>query len=626
MPSTHESRRSSRKRSRRNPWIARSIWIAVGVIVLAIAGVAVIASQLVPRALEVKSELESAQALVGTMKDQALDFDIEGATATYETVSAHSAKAAELSDDGLWRSLEWVPFAGPNLRAVRELAAATDGIMSDVAAPLIAIAGQIDPSSFAPKDGGIDIAPLQAAIPAVTEANAGLLKSIETVNAIDTTGTLDQLVDGKTKIADLLDQIRPVTEQLSAVLPFLPPALGSEAPRTYVVMFQNNAESRSLGGAALSFAVVKVDQGRIALSSTESATFSGFPRSIEDTVALPDGVQQVYPNGISRFIADVTNRPSFSFAAQTVKGMWEEKFGYAIDGVLSIDPIALSYILRATDPITLSTGDVLTSDTLVPLLLNQLYLRYDSGSTSGPSLKRDNERVDAVFGEAVDATFSTLTTGPLDAKLLIPALMQGWDERRILYWSSNADEQAKLASYGSHGEIPVSDDSHDRFGLYFQDAAGAKLNYYLEQQITTSQAVCRTDGRASYRVSANLVNTLDAATAKSAPFAITGNWKNEKIAAAGIQRLVVRLYAPPGATVDSITVNGVATAFSPLHDGENPVAMVTVDVPVASSLNITYDITPAGAGEKALELESTPMVRAATITETPLDCATVAAQ
>jgi hypothetical protein len=598
------------------------VWILVGVLVLGVVGIGL---WIVPRALEAKSELEAAQSLVGPMKKQALDFDIAGATASYQKVEAHAARASELTDDVVWRSLEWLPVAGPNMRAVRQLAAVTDDVMTDVAKPLISLASQLNPSSFAPKDGGIDITPLQTAIPAVAEANVGIEKSIATVGRIDTDGTVDQLVSAKSTVADLLAQLLPVTEQLNAILPFLPPALGADAPRTYVVLFQNNAESRSLGGAALSFAVVKVDAGKITLSATESASFSDFPRSRVDTVPLPDGAQDVYPNGVSRFIADVTNRPSFSSAAQITKDMWEARFGYSIDGVLSMDPVALSYILRSTGPITLSTGDVLTSDSLVPLLLNQLYIRYTSNTTNERQLIQDNRNIDKVFGEAVDATFGRLSAGPVDAKLLLAAISQGWNERRVLFWSANAEEQAKLASYGSHGEIPVSDESNDRFGLYFQDAVGAKLNYYLDQTITTSHGTCRADGRESYRVSADLSNTIDAKTAQTVPYAITGNWVKEKVASAGVQRVILRFYLPPGATADSVTVNGVPATFPNLHDDANPVVMLTVDVSPAASLNVTYNVTSATAGAKAMGFESTPMVRSAIVSSAPLDCATVPA-
>ncbi|GGF23205.1 DUF4012 domain-containing protein [Subtercola lobariae] len=59
-----------------------------------------------------------------------------------------------------------------------------------------------------------------------------------------------------------------------------------------------------------------------------------------------------------------------------MKAFWEKYQGGTIDGVITIDPIALSNLLAVTGPMTLQSGDVLTAQNAVSLLLHNIYLRY----------------------------------------------------------------------------------------------------------------------------------------------------------------------------------------------------------------------------------------------------------
>ena len=617
MSDAPETRRQRRSRSPRRFHRRWWFWVVVGVGVLLVASV-VSASWIATRAQQARAELESAQSLVPQLKAEAVKLDAAGATRTLGVITTHTKRAVALTSDPIWRLAEGVPFAGANLIAVRQLTAVTDSLMTEVAKPLVGVAAKINPASFAPKNGAIDIKPLTEAIPAVSRASAGLKSAVARVTAIDTSATISQVVAAKAKLSRLLASVEPVVATLNSILPLLPPALGSDVPRTYVLMFQNNAEARALGGTALSFATIKVDKGRIALGATIPAGFSNFARYSSPVIPLPDGTEQLYDGGLGTFIANVTVRPSFTTAAKITQEMWKRQFGYAVDGILSIDPVALGYILRATAPISLPTGDSLTSENLVPLLLNTVYQRDYTGNETA-----DNVQHSKVYSEAVGATFAALTGGRLDAKKLVAALMQGWNEHRLLYWSSHTDEQVKLAEIGLNGELPVSDSKTDRVGVYFQDNVGSKMNFYLHQAVRLAQATCGLDGRQNYRVSVDLTNGIQPGAVKTLSPSITGEFKQEKLRP-GVQRMIVMLYAPPGSQISGASVNGKPVALEGLHDTSYPVGKIIVSVDPGATATLTYDVVAAKPGKRALEALVTPMVNATSVTTAALDCATVA--
>lgn len=570
------------------------------------------------RGLMAKAELETAQTLISQLKTQALDFDVEGANATLAEVSQHADAAVALTSDPLWRACGAIPVLGSNFSAVRELAAAASDVIDDVATPLLDVLKVVDPESLAPKDGAIDLAPFDAAIPAVAEANEGAQAAVATVAAINTDGALGPVVAAKAKVAALLEEVAPLLETANEVLPLLGPALGSEGPRTYVLMFQNNAEARALGGTALSFALIRMDNGHIQLEQTVAAGFANFPHYEFPVIDVPDGVFDVYPGeAFGKFIANATVRPSFESAALITQQNWIRTFGFPVDGVISIDPLALSYVLRSTGAISLSTGDSLTADTLVPLLLNGIYQRYNTGNAI-----EDNRLQDVVYGEAVSATFAKLTSGALDVKALFGALHQGFLERRILLWSSHEDELAAITDGGLGGELPQSDSTTDRVGVYFQDNVGSKMNFYLGQTVHLQSGMCRADGLQSSRVTVDLANGIQPATVPTLSPSILGAYAKEKLDP-GVQRMIVLLYAPPGSQVVGATVDGVAVQLEALHDTEYPVGKVGVMIPPGAVGTVTFDLVSAEPREKLLAAQVTPMVTPTQIITEPLDCATV---
>jgi hypothetical protein len=593
-------------------------WVVIAVVIVLLGSVAWVGAL----GLQAKSQLEAAQTQVAQLKSQVAAQKFSGLKATLTKIQAHSTAAMDLTNEPIWRMAESVPMLGKNLTAVRELAGVTDQVVQKAITPLVSVAATLDPSSFAPVDGAINLKPLTAAIPAVAQATTEFSVASKTIKQIDTDGTISQLGAAKVKLTGLIASVAPLLKTANEVLPLVPPLMGADGPRHYVVMFQNPAESRALGGTALSFALVAVDNGKIQLVSTVAAGQKNFPQYTSSVIPVPDGVQDLDGGAFGTFIANATVRPDFASAAQITYQMWKLKYGTDVDGVISIDPVALSYILRATTPIPLASGDILTSDSLVPLLLNEVYQRYNT-----KNIVADNAAQDAIYGEAVAATFARLSSGPLDPKVLLAAIVQGTTEHRLQFWSAHANEEAALVAQGLDGGLPKSDATTDRVGVYFQDNVGSKLNYYLYQTVRLGQALCRADGRESYRVGVDLASTVPANAAKALSPSILGNWKIEKLQP-GQQRMYVMVYAPPGSQITGATVDGQPVPLEARHDGAYPVAKVTVIVNAGQTRNVSVDIVAAKPGKKTLDAQVTPMVHNTPIVKNdpPLDCATVTAK
>ena len=149
--------------------------------------------------------------------------------------------------------------------------------------------------------------------------------------------------------------------------------LGADEPRTWLLLFQNSAELRSLGGMPGATAVITADGGHIALTGQGTASI---PRFEEPVVELRPDLLGLYGERPAVWFSGTTILPNFAEAAPIAREMWRREPRRRGRRRHFARPVALSYLLRATGPITLPTGETLTSENAADLLLNQVYLKY----------------------------------------------------------------------------------------------------------------------------------------------------------------------------------------------------------------------------------------------------------
>src|SRR5690606_24432265 len=117
----------------------------------------------------------------------------------------------------------------------------------------------------------------------------------------------------------------------------------------------------------------------------------------------------------------------------------------------------------------LPTGETLTSENAVDLLLNQVYLRYE-----------DPLEQNLAFAQAAATVFDTLMSGGADPGALLTALGQAAGEARLLLWSAVEAERQIVAEPPLSGHRPVTGEDAARFAVYLHDGTCSKLGYYLD--------------------------------------------------------------------------------------------------------------------------------------------------
>lgn len=486
--------------------------------------------------------------------------------------SPDTAMARSLTSDPVWEAATLLPWVGPQLAAVGSTASAVDDAVTGAAASLEAAASAMSPAALRPVDGVVDIARIAAAAPAAAEGATRLRAAAERVSAIDRTPLLGTLAEAVSSAAAQLEAAADAADAVQRATKLIPRMLGADGPRSTLVLFQNNAEWRSLGGVVGAVAQLDARDGRLSLTAQgSSADFVAFA---DDPVrALPDDVREIYDTRPARYMQNTTQVPDFAVGAAVARDMWERVHGAAVDSVLAVDPVALSYLLRATGPVTLPSGDQLTADDAVSLLLDQVYRRH-----------ADPRDQDAFFQTASASVFHALADGRADPSALVEALARAGAEHRLLLWNADGDDQAILAGTTIQGALPESDAAHSAIGVYLNDGTGSKMDYYLRPSIAA--AWC---SDATARVHVELRD--EAPDPSALPPYVTG--AGEHGVPVGETLTGVYVYLPPGAEViDHRTASDddSAPAFAAgTHDGR-PVLKWSVRLSRGRSASLDLDV------------------------------------
>ncbi|MEJ5944706.1 DUF4012 domain-containing protein [Pseudokineococcus basanitobsidens] len=542
------------------------------------------------RALQVRDALTSASAQLPGLQAAVLDGDAATAREALPDLQARTARARTASSDPLWRAAGVLPAVGDDLRAVSAVSAAVDDVAVDVLPRLLGASEALDPAALAGEGGRLQLGPLQAAAPALAEADDAARNARDAVTAVPVEGLLPQLSGPVGRVRDGLDDLVATTGAASRIAALVPPMAGADGRRTYMLLVQNNAELRATGGIPGAWAVVTADDGALELEQVGSA----FEPADEPVLPLDPADLALHGDRMGRYLQSTTSTPRFPVAAGLAREMLRRSTGTEVDGVLSVDPVALSYVLAGTGPVALPTGDELSAATAVPLLLSDVYARYE-----------DPAAQDDFFADAAGAVFEGLAAGEGDRRVVLAGLLRAGREGRLLAWSADEREQALLSGAAVGGDLPA--EGGPDVGVFLDDGTEGKVGYYLRAAVSVRRA-CADAG--SVEVETVLSSS---APALGLPRYVTGTRVPEGERGTAVTNVMV--YGPADGGIATVALDGEDVPFTSVDDRGRPVALVRVAVPPGGSATVTAGV--AGLPRTgAPSLRVTPMAQPADVTST----------
>ncbi|MET8398218.1 DUF4012 domain-containing protein [Streptomyces sp900116325] len=482
------------------------------------------------------------------------------------SAAVHAARAHRLTTGPAWYAAAELPFLGGPVRTVRGAADAADRLAGDVLSPL---AGALPSSTSGGSGGGMAeaLTTLQQHVPELVRAARVAAEVRADVHGLPRSTWLPAADRARAALQQQLDRVAPVMTEVSLAARVLPPMLGAQGERRYFLAFQNIAEARGTGGLPGAFAVLRADRGRL--------SFERFGNNTEMETAKPDidlGAEfnALYAGSDPTHVWPNSNMsPHFPYAARIWAAAWRKHTGERVDGAIAVDPVTLSRLLQVTGPARMADGTELTADNVVDLTERVSYAKYD-----------DVARRKAFFVNAARAAAARLMAA-LDDTRRLPAFLVAVNDvqrdGRLKVWSAHTGEQRLLESRPYSGTLPNAPGPFA--GLVVNNAAGGKLDYYLDRSLTWEAGACSGGDRA---VTATMTLT-NRAPASGLPDYVTMRGDSPPYRTRpGDNRLLVSYYAGVGATLTDATLDGRSALLASGVERGHSVFTLDLELPVGS--------------------------------------------
>lgn len=462
-------------------------WAGLAVLLLAV----IFTGWLVYGAMQAKSGLEQSRNYAQQAKDALLSGKADDGTRFAENAEFYAREARSSTHSLPWTIAAAVPWLGSPFKAGQQISDVVVGLTGDVLKPAAKAGVGISPDTLV-TDGRVNLQLLREKEPALAALSADATRLDGQASAITRPAYFSALQDARTQLQDQTTDIASLFSNTALAARLAPSMMGADGPRTYLMGFQTNAEARGTGGLLGGFGILRFDNGKPTVDTLAPNTeLAGASAAID----LGPEFNEQY--GFTNPYTDFRNSnlsSHFPYAAQIWKSMWERDSGLKADGVIAIDPVALSYILSALGPVTLPDGELITEENVVELTESTAYIRFPNDQ---PARKRYLQNI-------ANEVVKKLTGRIESPRKMLDALGRAVSERRIAVWSAVPEDQKILE--GTPLAYVIPDDPAPYAEVVINNLAGNKMDYYLKREIDYSADGCDGDTRNS-TITVRLTNT-----------------------------------------------------------------------------------------------------------------------
>lgn len=423
--------------------------------------------------------------------------------------------------------------------------------------------------------GTLDLAPFAAAEGPARRLQAELDQAQKSLAETPSDFLLPSVANARSKGISTLADAKAEADIAAGAAFLIPRLFGSDGPRNWIIGAENNAELRGRGGYVGSLGTLSAANGELKLAQFQPT--SGLPSLPQDPTlggtVDSEYFEQYLDLGGTVAWQNLLMSPDFPTGADLMLANLQKVANMPADGLIALDPVALSYLLRATGPVDVpGIPEKLTSDNIVEWSLNKIYFFAEG---------EQDERKELLSVIASTVWGRLLTDPNLNAREVARALGQAFSERHLVIYSAHEDEQKVIEQLGIGGTVEQTGD--DYLLLVGQNVAENKMDYYLSRDINYA-GVLLDDGSMQVEVKTTVTHTAPAGTAF--PEVVAGNRPDLP---AGSARNYVSLFVPANAQLQEVLKGGTAT-----RDFDNSVEQdkrrLSTDVEVApgESQSVTY--------------------------------------
>ena len=350
------------------------------------------------------------------------------------------------------------------------------------------------------------------------------------------------------------------------ILNALPAAIGPGTHR-YLVLLENPGEERPSGGYIGAVGVVEFTDGKMTNISFEDSASYPAPNP---PLPIPDPLNRYLFHGVPLSLEDANWSPDFPSAMGDIEKFYAANTGKTVDGDISIDPVAIQYLLQLLGPAKVPPYPQVITSSNALTELNYITNHARPGDPGKAFL--------APFGQLV--TQEVLQAPVAQLPGVAGALQRAGEEKHVVAYFHQSGLEQLLTGAGFAGAIrPVTSDS-----VLVDDAnlSGTKGDLFVKRQYALDVQV-NPDGTATDQLTLTYNNPTVTNPADQALVPGSG----------GQYRDYLRVVLPETVQVQTVTasVNGAKAASlapdSVAYQFEQQLIGLWFVVPVGASEQIT---------------------------------------
>ena len=405
-----------------------------------------------------------------------------------------------------------------------------------------------------------------------------------TLNSLNLSGVPEIVAKPVRQLGSGFANLAPVTADAKMFSEIAPALLGIDKPRKWMLVFQNGAEARSVGGFPGGWGILTASAGRLKLSPLQKETgVMGQPLvNWRDYVSSAQAA--LYGNDLSRF-SDMNISPDFPTNARLMVALEEQNVGQKVDGVLSMNEHSLANFMQVTGPVKIK-GREISADNAVKYVTRGVYQDF-----------ADPKQKDAAVFSIIEQTFAKFQKGGVGPGRLLQAFIPAIHSKNLHAWAKDESVQRKILKSPIGGS--VADLSNPTTAVVFINGAGNKLDAYVKATVNYEQGLCESDF--PFRDSTIDVSLNNTAPTHGLPPYVTtrfdlGTLRPEN---PGATKMVIFLHVPLGSVFESARLG--KHSVLPVGEGNDlgrEVWRFDVELPAQSTQRVQLKFAePALGGE-----------------------------
>lgn len=418
------------------------------------------------------AELQQVRTTLGISSIDWTPASIRRATALQGDAMRKIAPASrELQSNPLLGISDAIPGVHDQAQAILDLAAASDGA-GVATGDLVQIAARSpDPGAQAGTSTERLVALLGGSQPLLTDAQTHLDRAVRRLRGDLGHPLLPPLASRVKMALKALGPAQSTVDEAAGIGRYLPAALGMDAPQTYLLLFANPWEIRPAGGFL----------GVVAVITFKAGEPAGLQVINEADLAQPPGTQVPVPPALAARLILPNNAmdvgdsgwdPDFPSSAALAEQLYRAAGGDSVDGVVQVDPYAISALLADTGPVDVPPYGTFTSANFFSKLNTLVNVdQYPSGSGK------------SALTPITQAVMSHLLASPAN---LLPTLLATGEssaaQRHVLLFFNNAALAAAAHRADLDGAIAQPGIGTDYLMVADANVGGNKDDQYVRKR------------------------------------------------------------------------------------------------------------------------------------------------